>query len=417
MANVKQLKHLEHIEDEMLNYGVKGCMKIVGDLKEIREMLGCGGTGYLQTKWDGAPSIVCGKDPQNGQFFVGKKSVFNKKPELCYGDLDINDFYGDKPGLAEKLRYCLKYFKTLGIEGVVQGDLLWTEGDLKLETVHGQKVYIFKPNTIAYGVPAEQDVGKAAKKAKIGVVFHTHYKGQDERKNHKPLLSEMTSRGGLGSDKIKSTDDVFVVNNDTPLDKIGLTPSEEKDFDDTVGRIETACGACGDFLDYLVTNGSGTGNPTGDDKYHIAPYVKRYFQDEIKPNTGGARTPDVGKTLQQMITFYGVQMDKTISKLKSPKTVAEKVELTKKSMEFVENNEYKFKAMIALYKEVQNLKLLIIKKLDPLEKTFKTFVLTKNGYEVTSHEGYVLHRDGDMVKLINKLEFTKNNVLYGAFAV
>ena len=81
MANVKQLKHLEHIEDEMLNYGVKGCMKIVGDLKEIREMLGCGGTGYLQTKWDGAPSIVCGKDPQNGQFFVGKKSVFNKKPE------------------------------------------------------------------------------------------------------------------------------------------------------------------------------------------------------------------------------------------------------------------------------------------------------------------------------------------------
>ena len=75
MANVKQLKHLEHIEDEMLNYGVKGCMKIVGDLKEIREMLGCGGTGYLQTKWDGAPSIVCGKDPQNGQFFVGKKSA------------------------------------------------------------------------------------------------------------------------------------------------------------------------------------------------------------------------------------------------------------------------------------------------------------------------------------------------------
>ena len=76
MANVKQLKHLEHIEDEMLNYGVKGCMKIVGDLKEIRHMLGCGGTGYLQTKWDGAPSVVCGKDPQNGMFFVMKRDIF-----------------------------------------------------------------------------------------------------------------------------------------------------------------------------------------------------------------------------------------------------------------------------------------------------------------------------------------------------
>ena len=417
MANVQQLKHLEHIEDEMLNYGVKGCMKIVGDLKEIRHMLGCGGTGYLQTKWDGAPSVVCGKDPQNGMFFVGKKSVFNKKPELCYGDLDIDDYYGDKPGLAEKLKYCLKYFKTLGIEGVIQGDLLWTDGDLKTESVHGERLYTFKPNTIAYGIPADQDVGKAAKKAKIGVVFHTHYKGQDERPNHKPLLSEMSSRGGLGGDKVKSTSDVFVVDNDTPLNEIGLTPIEERDFDATVAKIETECGKCGDFLDYLVTNGSGTGNPTGDDKYHIAPYVKRYFQDEIKPNTGGARTTDVNKTLEQLITFYGLQMDKNINKLKSPSAIAAKVELTKKSMEYVENNRDKFKAMIALYKEVQNLKLLIVKKLDPLEKTFKTFVLTKNGYEVTAHEGYVLHRDGDMVKLINKLEFTKNNVLYGAFAV
>ena len=227
----------------------------------------------------------------------------------------------------------------------------------------------------------------------------------------------MSSKGGLGADKIKSTDDVFVIDNDTPLDKIGLTPKEERDFDSTVSKIETACGTCGDFLDYLVTNGSGTGNPTGDDKYHIAPYVKRYFQDEIKPKTGGARTTDVNKTLQQMITFYGLQMDKHISKLKSPKSIAEKVELTKKSMEYVENNAYKFKAMIVLYKEVQNLKLQIIKKLDPLEDTFKTFVLTKDGYEVTAHEGYVLHRNGDMVKLVNKLEFTKNNVLYGAFSV
>ena len=417
MANVKQLKHLEHIEDEMLNYGVKGCMKIVGDLKEIREMLGCGGSGYLQTKWDGAPSIVCGTDPQNGLFFVGKKSVFNKKPELCYGDLDIDDFYGDKPGLAEKLRYCLRYFKNLGIKGVIQGDLLWTHGDLKTEKVHGETLYTFKPNTIAYGIPADQDVGKAAKKAKIGVVFHTHYKGPDERENYKPLLSEMRSKGGLGSNKLKLNDDVFVVDNDTPLNEIGLTVAEEKEFDTTVAKIETSCRSCGDFLDYLVTNGSGTGNPTGDDKYHIAPYVKKYFQDEIKPNTGGARTPDVNKTLTQLITFYGLQMDKHISKLKSPATVAAKVEITKKTMEFIEGNEYKFKAMIALYKEVQNLKLLIVKKLDTLENTFKTFVLTKNGYEVTAHGGYVLHRDGDMVKLVNKLEFTKNNVLYGAFSV
>ena len=246
------------------------------------------------------------------------------------------------------------------IRDSIQGDLLWTDGDLKTESVHGERLHTFKPNTIAYGIPADQDIGKAAKRAKVGVVFHTHYRGQDERLNHKPLLSEMSSKGGLGSDKVKSTDDVFVVDNDTPLNQIGLTPKEERDFDSTVSKIETECGKCGDFLDYLVTNGSGTGNPTGDDKYHIAPYVKRYFQDEIKPNTGGARTTDVNKTLNQMIAFYGLQMDKNISKLKSASTIAAKVELTKKSMEYVENNRDKFKAMIALYNEVQNLSLIHI---------------------------------------------------------
>ena len=65
---------------------------------------------------------------------------------------------------------------------------------------------------------------------------------------------------------------------------------------------------------------------------------------------------------------------------------------------------------------VQNLKRQLIFKLNPLEKTFKTFILTPDGYKVVGHEGYVLHKDGNMVKLVNKLEFTKNNLLYGAFS-
>ena len=50
MANVTQLKHLEHLEDEMLNYGVEGCMAAVSFLQEIRKMLGCdNSTGFMQT--------------------------------------------------------------------------------------------------------------------------------------------------------------------------------------------------------------------------------------------------------------------------------------------------------------------------------------------------------------------------------
>ena len=57
MPNVTQLKHLEHLEDEMLNEGVAGCKKIVQDLQAVRKILGCkgGNAGFLQTKWDGKP--------------------------------------------------------------------------------------------------------------------------------------------------------------------------------------------------------------------------------------------------------------------------------------------------------------------------------------------------------------------------
>ena len=179
MANVTQLKHLEHLEEEMLNYGVEGCKSAVSFLKELRKMLGHQeSSGFMQTKWDGAPSVICGTDPKSGMFFVGTKSVFAKtQPKLCFVDKQIDDWYdGD---LAEKLKFALKYFGELGIDGVIQGDLMFTDSTLKTETVNGERLYTFRPNTITYGIPVDHPIGKAAGTAKIGVVFHTHYTGDD----------------------------------------------------------------------------------------------------------------------------------------------------------------------------------------------------------------------------------------------
>ena len=179
MANVKQLKHLEHLEDEMLNYGVDGCMASVSFLEELLAMFGkkAKSTGFMQTKWDGAPSIICGTNPQNGMFFVGTKSVFAKTPKACYSDIDVDMYYeGD---LAEKLKFSLKYFSKLNINGIVQGDLLYTSSTLDKENVDGEDLYVFRPNTITYGIPIDHPIGRAAKASKIGVVFHTHYTGDD----------------------------------------------------------------------------------------------------------------------------------------------------------------------------------------------------------------------------------------------
>ena len=389
MANITQLKHLEHLEDEMLNYGVEGCKASVSFLKELRKMLGQQeNSGFMQTKWDGAPSIICGTHPETGLFFVGTKSVFNKtEPKVCYSDETIDAWYeGD---LAEKLKYSLKYFSELNIDGVVQGDLLFTT-DLRKEKVNGEELYTFRPNTITYGIPVSHDIGKKASKAKIGVVFHTHYTGDE--------LATMQARAGA---KVKGSNNALVVQNDTPMDRVGFSRTEMSKFDRYVSKIERMCGICGDFLDELV----GAQGKTGDAKFHISSFLKPFFNDQIR----NARSiANVDEAMYDMLNFYEEKTNKELAKIKTVKNLTAKRNLVYGSQNYVVNNVYKFKAMLALYKELQAVKQMVIDKLDHLEE-FRTFVQTEKGYKVTTPEGYVLHKDGSMIKFVNRLEFAYNN--------
>jgi hypothetical protein len=389
MANVKQLKHLEHLEDEMLNYGVEGCKAAVSFLKELKKMLGHQESGgFMQTKWDGAPSVICGTDPQTGMFFVGTKSVFAKTaPKLCYSEEQIDGWYdGD---LAEKLKFSLRYFSTLGIEGVVQGDLLFTS-DIKRERIDGEDLYTFRPNTITYGIPVDHPIGKAAGIAKVGVVFHTHYTGD--------VVADMQARAGA---KVKGSAEALVVQNDTPMHRVGFSRAEMSEFDRYISKIERMCGICGPFLDELVTK-TGT---TGDAKFHIASYLKQFFNNEIK----NARSiGKIDEAMYDMLNFYEEKTSKELAKIKTVANLTKKRALVYGSQNYVVDNVYKFKAMLTLYKELQAVKQMVIDKLDHLEE-FRTFVQTEKGYKVTTPEGYVLHKDGSMIKFVNRMEFAYNN--------
>lgn len=390
MANVTQLKHLEHLEEEMLNYGVEGCKSAVSFLKELRKMLGHQeSSGFMQTKWDGAPSVICGTDPKSGMFFVGTKSVFAKtQPKLCFVDKQIDDWYdGD---LAEKLKFALKYFGELGIDGVIQGDLMFTDSTLKTETVNGERLYTFRPNTITYGIPVDHPIGKAAGTAKIGVVFHTHYTGDD--------LPTMQARAGAD---VTGSRNALVIKNDTPMHRVGFSKAEMQRFDSHISKIERMCQICGPFLDNLVEN---FGN-TGDKKFHISSYLKQFFNAEIRErrNVG-----NIDETIHALVDFYDAKMQKELAKIKTVPNRVKKANLVYQSENYLIDNVYKFKAMLALYKEIQTVKQMVIDKLDHLE-TFRTFVETEKGYKITSPEGYVLHKDGDMIKFVNRLEFAYNN--------
>ena len=391
MANVTQLKHLEHIEDEMLNYGVEGCDASVSAMKEMLRMLGKKpSSGYMQTKWDGAPAVICGEHPYTGRFFVGTKSVFNKEnPKICFFDDDVDTFYdGD---LADKLKASLKYFKELGISGVVQGDLMFTAKDKKYETVEGEDLVTFRPNTITYGCPVDSDMGKAITKAEIGVVFHTHYVGDD--------LATMNAKAG--ADVSSNIDGCVVINNDTPMTDVSVPAQTLKKFEGNLIIIEKMCRTSGKFLDHLVDNMGTTGNK----KFHVASFLKQFFNAEIKASR---KINDPKIALKSLGEFYHEKMGKEVAKMKSVQKQAERRKMLYDGLTYLEENEKEFHAMFALYRKIQENKQIVIDALDNLE-SFKTFVQTDQGYKVTAPEGYVLHHNGDMIKLVNRIEFSYIN--------
>ena len=194
--------HLEHLEDNVLNGGVSGARESIEFLRSLRNML-AGHTGSkvnVTTKWDGAPAIFVGTNPENGKFFVGTKSVFAKNAKLNYTDDDIDENHPSE-GLNQKLKLALAFLPKLGIKGVLQGDMMFSKGDIKHEKIDGEDYIIFQPNTIVYAVPTKSRLAQTMLAAQVGVVFHTSYSGK--------TLETMKASYNIDIGHLKPTKDVW----------------------------------------------------------------------------------------------------------------------------------------------------------------------------------------------------------------
>ena len=169
---------MEHLEDSVFNAGSKGVKDAVQFLNSVMDMLrGSAKSGVnITVKWDGAPAIFCGKNPENGKFFVATKSLFNKTPKINYTHDDIRANHSG--GLVDRLHVALNHLSKLGIDGIVQGDMMFMNDDLESESIDGEEHITFTPNTITYAVPKDSDLAKRIERARIGIVFHTKYSGR-----------------------------------------------------------------------------------------------------------------------------------------------------------------------------------------------------------------------------------------------
>ena len=136
-----------------------------------------------------------------------------------------------------------------------------------------------------------------------------------------------------------------------------------------------------------------------------ASYLKQFFNAEIR---GGKSIGSAQATLKALGGFYHEKMMAIIDKLKSDKTIMVRRQQMYEGIQYLEDNADKFTAMLTLYTKIIECKDLVMAQLDHLE-TFRTYVQSDKGYKVTNPEGYVLHHNGDMIKLVNRIEFSYIN--------
>lgn len=382
--------HMTHIEDLVLDGGVNGARQAIAALQSLRDML----VGHeasasrvgLTVKWDGAPAVFAGTDPSDGKFFVAKKGIFNKNPKVYKSHKDIEaDTDGD---LQTKLKIAFDNLKLLGIEGVVQGDIMFTKNDLKTENIEGEEYITFHPNTIVYAVP--KDEASDLLNAEIGVVFHTSYTGK--------TFEEMRASYGVDVETFKKTSKVWAVS--AGVSDVGgranLTASETKQVTKALSNAGRLFKSIGRGVFELIASSSEL-------NLLINTYNNTFIRRAERMGTGRQH-------IRGLILFITERYQKEIDKLKTDKSKDARKAKLKELVKVITDNSKDIANMFELQKELVVAKEIIINKLNQINKT-KTFVKTKNGFKVTGAEGFVAidRIGGGAVKLVNRLEFSTNN--------
>jgi len=384
--------HLEHLEDEIINQGIDGGRGAINFLQGLRDMMkgNSKSSVNMTVKWDGAPAIFCGKHPETNQFFVAKKSLFNKEPKFYTSEHEIKN--SDLSGqLQEKFLTSFQCLSKLSWNTIMQGDLMYTD-DKTNKIIDGKEYITFQPNTILYAVDKDSELGKTIDSSKMGIVFHTTYTGG--------TIEDLSASFGAKISNLGSSTDVWiddasykdVSGNSTLTAKETLKLTQELSL---VGKAfhgikKTDLVKFQKIQETIAKKGAG------------ATY-KTYCNTLIR---GGSYKPTYNGYMKHFENYW---RDKVVAKVKMEKTKQIKTEIGEqlytelRSLNKFITNLTKFMEHLVIAKQ------LIIEGLNRV-KSIGTFKKTTTGFEVVNPEGYVaIDKSGSAVKLVDRMEFAFNN--------
>lgn len=378
--DVEKLKHLEHAEDHIIHGGHEGVSHTHDTLMDVVKVLeGLPTKTKITTKYDGAPSIVFGINPENGKFFVASKSAFNKNPKLNYTPEDCETNHGHAPGLVAKLKAALEELPKIMPKtgGVFQGDLMYTKDDVK----DNGESYSFTPNTITYTADKGSAQGRSVAGAKLGVVVHTKYVGKK--------LADMKATFDVDHGAFRTDPDVHMVNPE--LGPSSIAPIEKKKFEKEIeSATQVYAGMDPDVFNVL-------------DGHEIT--IKTYINDLVRKGTWKSASAD------GYLKFLGDRATKDIDKAKSEAGKKKKMDEFKLISDHIKLHKQQFNSIFKLHSTLQQAKDTLISALSRADNGFKTTI----GGDPVKPEGFVAIRNGRPTKLVDRAEFSRANFLRGSF--
>ena len=384
--------HLEHLEDEVLNNGINGARNAINFLQSLRDMLAGHSTSKVSvtTKWDGAPAVFCGTNPDNGKFFVGTKGVFNANPKLNYTDADIDANHASE-GLNAKLKVALRYLPKLGIKGILQGDMMFSKGDIKTQVIDGEKYITFQPNTIVYAVPANAKLAQTMLAAQMGIVFHTSYTGKS--------MADLKASFNIDIKNLTPTKDVWF-RDAYFFDASGVATFTEAETKQITGILSNA-GRTLQSINSLNLNRISANDV-------ILTYIKTFNNTKVRE---GQAIKNTALHTAELVRWVEAKLNKDIADAKREETKQKRVKEKTEIMRFFRGAAADLRNIFDLMNLIVDAKNMIVKTLQQIRQITGTFLKTDDGFRVTNPEGFVAvdKLKGNAVKLIDRLEFAHAN--------
>lgn len=374
--------HLTHLEELILigqKQGLDVAIRFINELVQIFQ----GNTDskiFTTVKFDGAPAIIAGYNPENNKFFVATKNL----DKASYTIQDVIQNYGHAPGLVEKMKLALLYLPDVIKQGYYQGDFMFSKSDIQQIEYNGEKLLTFKPNTITYAVEADSPLGQRVRNAQIGVVFHTKYIGPLNAPSKSPDVSV---------NEFNLTPEVFV--DDAKFKDVSgmatLTNQEEELIKTDLNKIEKA----GGIIDWLALTSTTYSN------------LNTFINTLIRQ---GRFVDDPDKNFDEFVEWVSKDFDKQIAKLKTEQGKQKKTENKTKNIEYLNTNKMTLVNIFYVSKLIAEIKKIFIQKYNSAIKS-KQFLAQPDGtLKVTQPEGYVaVDHEGNMIKFVDRLEFSKAN--------